>query len=153
MGLKKYLREHETVRLKVTVADWEEAIRVGTDLLVETGAVEPRYYDAIVESCHSLGPYFLVAPGLAMPHARPTEGVCSNGFSLVTLAQPISFGDSENDPVDILITMAAKDAKTQNERAIVEIVELFDDADAVRRLRAARTLEDIRALLSEERER
>ena len=40
MGLKKYLREHETVRLKVTVADWEEAIRVGTDLLVETGAVE-----------------------------------------------------------------------------------------------------------------
>ncbi len=152
MGLKKYLREYKTVRLKVTVADWEEAIRVGTDLLVETGAIEPRYYDAIVESCRNLGPYFLVAPGLAMPHARPTEGVRANGFSLVTLAQPVSFGDSENDPVDILITMAAKDAKTQNERAIVEIVELFDDADTVRRLRAAETMEDIKALLAEERE-
>ncbi|MCG8481161.1 MAG: PTS sugar transporter subunit IIA [Spirochaetales bacterium] len=152
MGLKKYLWEHDTVRVNVAVANWEEAVRAGTDLLVETGAVEPRYYDAIVESCRTLGPYFLGAPGLAMPHARPTDGVLANGFSLVTLEHAVSFGDSENDPVDILITMAATDAKTQNERAIVEIVELFDDADAVRRLRAARTLDDIKALLSEERE-
>ena len=149
MGLKKYLRENKTVRLKVSVANWEEAIRVGTDLLVESGAVEPRYYDAIIENCNNLGPYFLVAPGLAMPHARPTEGVNANGFSLVTLAEPVFFGDSENDPVDTLITLAATDAKTQNESAIVEIVELFDDEEAVRCLRSAETIDDIKALLRE----
>ena len=33
-------------------------------------------------------------------------------FALVTLKTPVRFGDEDNDPIDILITMAAVDAKT-----------------------------------------
>ncbi|SUH05624.1 sugar phosphotransferase [Salmonella enterica subsp. enterica] len=33
----------------------------------------------------SLAPIFVIAPGLAMPHGRPEEGVKKTGFSLVTL--------------------------------------------------------------------
>ena len=46
-----------------------------------------------------------------MPHGRPEEGV-KTGFALVTLKKPLIFNHEDNDPVDILITMAAVDATT-----------------------------------------
>ena len=46
-----------------------------------------------------------------MPHGRPEEGVKKTGFALVTLKKPLEFNHEDNDPVDILITMAAVDAK------------------------------------------
>ena len=45
-----------------------------------------------------------------MPHGRPEEGVKKTGFALVTLKKPLVFNHEDNDPVDILITMAAVDA-------------------------------------------
>lgn len=47
-----------------------------------------------------------------MPHGRPEEGVKKTGFALVTLKKPLEFNHEDNDPVDILITMAAVDANT-----------------------------------------
>lgn len=45
------------------------------DLLVAADVVEPRYYQAILDAVEQHGPYFVLAPGLAMPHGRPEEGV------------------------------------------------------------------------------
>lgn len=79
--------------------------------------VEPRYYQAILDGVEQFGPYFVIAPGLAMPHGRPEEGVKKTGFSLVTLKKPLEFNHEDNDPVDILITMAAVDANTHQKWA------------------------------------
>ena len=62
-----------------------------------------------------------------MPHGRPEEGVKKTGFALVTLRKPLAFNHEDNDPVDILITMAAVDANTHQEVGIMQIVNLFDD--------------------------
>ena len=81
------------------------------------------------------GPYFVIAPGLAMPHGRPEEGVKKTGFALVTLKKPLEFNHEDNDPVDILITMAAVDANTHREVGIMQIVNLFEDEENFDRLR------------------
>ena len=152
MKFTEHLLSRNAIAVGVEVADWKEAVKVGTDLLVEAGTIEPRYYDEILK-CHAeLGPYYLLAPGLAMPHARPEGGVIETSFALVTLKNPVNFGDPDNDPIDILITLAAKDAKTQNEEAIVQVVTIFDDEEAVAGLRNATSVEEVRNILENVKE-
>jgi len=137
------LLSKHTVSFRAEASDWKEAVKIGTDLLVKTGSIEPRYYDEIVQSTERLGPYYILAPGIAMPHARPEGGVIENGFSLVTLKKPVVFGDEDNDPIDILLTMAAKDTETQNKEAIVQIVTFFDSEGIVDKLRSAVIPDDL----------
>ena len=143
MDLREHLLSRGAIRLQAVADDWRQAVKVGTDLLVKAGTVEPRYYDEIVRSVEDLGPYFLLAPGLAMPHARPEQGVLETSFALVTLATPVCFGDPDNDPVDVLLTMAARDAETQNKTAIVQVADLFDSKQAVAALRNATSHADV----------
>lgn len=112
MKLRDSLAENKSIRLQAEAETWQDAVKIGVDLLVAADVVEPRYYQAILDGVEQFGPYFVIAPGLAMPHGRPEEGVKKTGFSLVTLKKPLEFNHDDNDPVDILITMAAVDANT-----------------------------------------
>lgn len=149
MNLKEHLLSREAIALQVDAKDWKAAVKAGTDMLVKAGTIEPRYYEEIIQNTEELGPYYLLAPGLAMPHARPEGGVIENSFALVTLKEPVAFGDPDNDPIDILITLAARDAKTQNEEAIVQVVTLLDNEETIEKLREAKTLDDIKILFEE----
>ncbi|WP_028537098.1 PTS sugar transporter subunit IIA [Paludibacterium yongneupense] len=149
MNLIDQLLARDTILLQGHAGTWQQAVRLGVDLLVEAGCVEERYYDSIIAMTGELGPWYLLAPGMAMPHARPEEGVLKNGFALVTLETPVVFGDPDNDPVDILITLAATDARTMNEQSIVEVVTLLDDEARVERLRQVRTRDELLTLFNE----
>ncbi|CTT99539.1 ascorbate-specific PTS system EIIA component [Escherichia coli] len=106
MKLRDSLAENKSIRLQAEAETWQDAVKIGVDLLVAADVVEPRYYQAILDAVEQHGPYFVLAPGLAMPHGRPEEGVKKTGFALVTLKKPLEFNHEDNDPVDILITMA-----------------------------------------------
>ena len=133
--------------LQAEAETWQDAVKIGVDLLVAADVVEPRYYQAILDGVEQFGPYFVIAPGLAMPHGRPEEGVKKTGFSLVTLKKPLEFNHDDNDPVDILITMAAVDANTHQEVGIMQIVNLFEDEENFDRLRACRTEQEVLDLI------
>lgn len=105
MKLHESLAQNHSIRLQAEAETWQEAVKIGVDLLVAADVVEPRYYQAILDGVAQHGPYFVIAPGLAMPHGRPEEGVKKTGFALVTLKKPLIFNHEDNDPVDILITM------------------------------------------------
>ena len=57
----------------------------------------------------SVGPYIVIAPGIALAHSRPSPAVLRAGISLVTLLEPVAFGHRENDPVRLVIGLAAVD--------------------------------------------
>jgi PTS system ascorbate-specific IIA component len=71
--------------LQADASTWQEAVKLSVDLLVKADVVEPRYYQAILDGVAQHGPYFVIAPGLAMPHG-PEEGE-ENGLCA---------GDAEN---------------------------------------------------------
>ncbi|MDO4435709.1 MAG: PTS sugar transporter subunit IIA [Cardiobacteriaceae bacterium] len=125
--LKESLIENQSIRLNQTAASWQEAIKIGTDALVASGAVEPRYYDVIVEKIKELGAYVVLAPGLAMPHARPEDGVKRTAFALTTLKTPVYF-DGEDEPVSVMVTLAGVDSN-QHMQGIMEITQVFEDED------------------------
>ncbi|STC74141.1 ascorbate-specific PTS system EIIA component [Escherichia coli] len=85
MKLRDSLAENKSIRLQAEAETWQDAVKIGVDLLVAADVVEPRYYQAILDAVEQHGPYFVLAPGLAMPHGRPEEGVKKTGFALVTL--------------------------------------------------------------------
>ncbi|MBB1199115.1 PTS ascorbate transporter subunit IIA [Enterobacteriaceae bacterium 89] len=147
MKLRDSLADNHSVHLQAEASSWQEAVKIGVDLLVAADVVEPRYYQAILDGVERFGPYFVIAPGLAMPHGRPEEGVKKNGFALVTLKQPLVFNHEDNDPVDILITLAAVDARTHQEEGIMQIVNLFEDEANFDRLRACRSEQDVLDLI------
>ena len=149
MKLRDSLIQNNSILLQAEADDWQAAVKIGVDLLVEAGVVEPRYYQAILDGVERFGPYFVIAPGLAMPHGRPEEGVKKNGFALVTLKTPLVFNHEDNDPVDILITLAAVDAKTHNEVGIMQVVNLFEDEANFDRLRACRSAQQVLELIDE----
>lgn len=114
------------IKLNVDVENWEEAVRKGGKILEENGSIENRYIEAMVETVKKLGPYIVIAPGIAMPHARPELGVNKVGMSLMTLDKPINFGNKENDPVSIIVCLCAVD-HTSHIKALSELVTFLGD--------------------------
>lgn len=150
MNLKQSLIENNSIKLHQSASNWEEAIKIGTDLLVAAGTIEPRYYDNIVSKIREMGPYIILAPGLAMPHARPEEGVIKTSFALVTLDTPIYF-EGEDEPVDVLLTLAGSDSD-QHMQGLMEITQVLDDPDSdtgvdLDKIRRCKTAEDVYAVI------
>lgn len=96
-------------RTGVEVGDWQEAIRTACQPLVDDGAVEPRYPERCIAMVEEHGPYIVLAPGIALAHARPEDGVRAMGVSAVTLRTPVAFGHPDNDPVDLVFAFGSPD--------------------------------------------
>jgi PTS system ascorbate-specific IIA component len=106
--LKKILTE-DLVALDVTgLTTPEDVIRYSGQLLVKAGKVQPSYVEKMLDAFHSLGPYIVMGPGIAMPHAHAEGDVSCPGISFVRLKEPVVFGHPENDPVVLVFALAGK---------------------------------------------
>ncbi|EKN3347624.1 PTS sugar transporter subunit IIA [Yersinia ruckeri] len=150
LSLKDSLIANRSILLQAPANDWRAAIKLGTDMLIASGAVTPAYYQAIISSVEKLGPYIVIAPNFAMPHARPEDGVNRTAFALVTLADPIYF-DGEDDAVDVLITLAGSNSD-EHMAGLMEVTQVLDDENSetgvdLDKLRRCRTIEDVYAVI------
>ncbi|KXU14114.1 Ascorbate-specific PTS system, EIIA component [Streptococcus oralis] len=147
MNLKQALTENNSIRLGLSASSWQEAVKLAIDPLVESGAVLPEYYDAIIESTEEYGPYYILMPGMAMPHARPEAGVKRDAFSLITLTEPVTFSDGKE--VTVLLALAATSSQIHTSVAIPQIIALFELEDSIARLEACKSEEEVLALIEE----
>lgn len=134
------------VRVGAYAADWREAIGLAGAVLVETGATDPAYTGEMVAVVEELGPYIVLAPGIALGHARPSPAVHRVGFAWVALAEPVPFGHRENDPVSLVLGMAAPDDGSQT-AALTTVAQLLADGPRRAALLAARTPEELHSLV------
>lgn len=140
------LAPRECIRARVATPMWRDAVDAAGELLVRGGHCTDDYVSAMKDAVRDLGPYIVVAPGVAMPHARPEAGVRSPGVSLITLAEPVQFGHAANDPVDVVIAFAALD-KQAHLQSLQQIVTLIQDREALAELRAAETDDEVHEVL------
>lgn len=145
-GYKPMLKElltREMIQLHPKVDNWEEAIKLTAKPLLDIQAIEETYIDAMIENVHNLGPYIVLAPNVAIPHARPEQGVKKVGMSLLRLEEAVSF--SETDPTktaNLLIVLAAIDSETHL-RALSQLTELLEEEENVEKMIASRKIEEI----------
>ncbi|MEF1204086.1 PTS sugar transporter subunit IIA [Photobacterium damselae] len=124
---------------------WQNAVRKTTDYLEQRGYVSNQYADAIIQSTVENGPYYVLSPGLAMPHARPETGVLKTGLGIHVFPSPVDFG-SDLGPANVLITLAAKDSDTHIE-VIQALSEMFVDEENIEKLAQASSKEQVLDIL------
>lgn len=98
------------IQLDVRVANGAHAIRMAGKMLIAAGFVTERYVGKMIQTYESNNKYFVIAPGIAIPHERPETGALKTGAAIITLKKPINFGNPANDPVDTVIAFSAVDA-------------------------------------------
>ena len=150
MNLKQVLTDNKSIRLGLSAATWQEAVKLAVEPLIESGAVQPQYYDAIVESTEEDGPYYILMPGMAMPHARPEAGVNRDAFSLITLTEPVTFSDGKE--VSVLLSLAATSSKIHTSVAIPQIIALFELENSIERIKACKSDEEVLAMIEESKD-
>lgn len=137
---------NDAVKFSATAADWREAVRLAGAALVATGASTESYTERMIAVIDEFGAYIVVAPGLALAHARPGADVHRDGLSVVTLAEPVVFGHPHHDPVDVVIGLASATNET-HVTLVAELANVFNDPAAIPALRAATTPDEVRAVL------
>ena len=98
-----------SILLQQSAANWRECFQLAGNALVESKRVRDSYIQEMIDAFEELGPYMVIAPGIALAHARPSKSVLETGLSLVTLSEPVAFGSVNNDPVRLVIGLAAVD--------------------------------------------
>jgi len=139
----------DQIAVRVPARDWQEAVRQSGELLVASGLVDPGYIDAMIRTTLEMGPYCVLAPGIAMPHARPDEMVKSSGFSAITLKQPVEFGNTDNDPVYLVIAFCALDHNAHI-KALSMMAESISRPDFLEMVKKARDAEELETILDGE---
>ena len=139
--------DERAVAVGAEAGSWQAAVELCGGLLVESGVAEERYVPAMVRTVEELGPYVVIAPGVAIPHARPEDGAIKPGISVLILREPVEFGSEENDPVDLLFGFATtgSDAHVEIIRALAEFI---GEQENLEKLRRARTEGDALVVLT-----
>ena len=116
----------QAIRLRQPARDWRDAVRRAGEALTASGAASPAYADEMIATVEQLGPYIVIAPGIALAHSRPSPAVLRTGLAWVTLDRPVRFGHPENDPVSLVVGLAAVDDGSHVE-ALATLAELLGD--------------------------
>ncbi|MEG3134325.1 PTS sugar transporter subunit IIA [Rouxiella sp. T17] len=136
----------DRINIVEQVEDWRAAVRLSAAPLLDAGAITPDYIEAIFASHEKLGPYYVIAPGLAMPHARPEEGVITPALSLLHVKQGVHFESEENDPVFVIVMLCAINGEEHLEM-ISHLAELFSDENDFEALIKADTYPALNTLI------
>ncbi|MBO8196897.1 PTS sugar transporter subunit IIA [Streptomyces smyrnaeus] len=142
----------EAIRLEVTAADWRGALRAAGELLVTRGVTTDAYTDEMIRNVEENGPYIVIAPGFAFAHARPSPAVRRTGMSWVRLAEPVAFGHETNDPVTLVVALAAEDSGAHT-AAMAALARLLGDPETEAALRTASDPEQLHRALAQRESR
>lgn len=144
--LSNWLKK-ENIKIVSNITDWKEAIRKSAVPLLEQGIIEDRYIQAIFDMHEKVGPYYVLAPGIAMPHSRPEDGAKEIGLSLLLIKEGVRFYSDGNDPVKIVIMLAAKDSDSHI-TALSALSELLGEDEDINNIIDCDNVEDIFNIIS-----
>jgi PTS system ascorbate-specific IIA component len=136
----------EAIVLGAEATDWRAAVRIVGAALAASGAAQPGYSDEMIRMIEEHGPYVVIAPGLALAHARPGPEVLADGLAVVTLSTPVSFGHPHNDPVSTVLGLAITHADAHL-ATVAQLANIFNDSSAIADLAGATTTAEVRRIL------
>ncbi|MFZ4452604.1 BglG family transcription antiterminator [Salibacterium aidingense] len=137
-----------TIRFESSAADWEEAVRMASAPLLNNENIQENYVEAMIQNVKENGPYVVIAPNIALPHARPEEGVDRLGMSLLHLKEPVFFSEQEKHKAFLVIVLAAIDNETHLQ-ALSQLTEMLSDSGNTEHLLKAEAVDEILALVQQ----
>lgn len=130
--------------------NWEDAIRISCKALLEKKLISEVYVNEIISSVKEHGPYIVIAPNVAMPHATAeSEGVFGTAISFTKFPQQVLFYDeneNEEKPAQLFFTLAAKNADEHLEN-ITKLMELLMEDGMIEKLLDTKTIDDYKKIM------
>lgn len=137
----------EMIQISDEITDWETAIRLAAQPMVDSQKIEGRYSEAMIEKVKQYGPFIHIGKGIALPHARPEDGVKKLGMSLLKVEKPVLLLDDEKHAIQLFVCLAAVDNEAHL-RALSSLTKLLSNRENLEALLAAATKEEITAILA-----
>lgn len=141
----------QAILLGINAKTNEEVIRLLADRLHSLGYVKDTYADAVVkrEQTMPTGLPLEREDNVAVPHTDP-EHVLKAGVALATLQTPVNFANMEDPdeqvPVGYVFLLAINDKDRQID-TLQQIMGLIQDPAALDALKAAKSIDDVQAIL------
>ncbi|EKT55370.1 PTS mannitol transporter subunit IIA [Providencia burhodogranariea] len=137
---------NSAISIKSSAKDWQQAIDFSMEALLNNDYVTEGYVDAIKQSTQINGPYYVLCPYVAMPHARPELGAIKTGLTLTLLKDEVHFGD-DHQPVRLLIGLAAIDPDAHI--GVIQILsELLSEEESLQALLDAQSEQQLVDILT-----
>lgn len=135
------------IRFEDEITTWEEAVQLSAEPLLNGGQIKQSYIDGMIESVKEHGPYIVIAPNIALPHARPETGSVKIGYSVMKLNKPVSFTEDGANDASLFIALSCVDSDTHLEM-LQSIVMILSDQEKHDAIFAATTKEEMLALFN-----
>lgn len=128
--------------------DWKSAIELAAQPLLNQGEIEPTYISAIINRVEEFGPYIDLGMGIALPHARPEDGVKKLGMSFLRCEQPVYLQDDPKHEIKIFIVLAAIDNETHL-RALSTLTQILSNKDELNKMLTVETVAELEQIFAE----
>lgn len=148
------LIKKELIRIEDRANDWKDAIRIAAKSLLDNGYINEQYVEDMIKSVEDAGPYIVLAPNIAVPHARPNGNVAKMAISLTKLNEPVNFRNEEEDEdnwVRILFCLAAVDSSSHIV-ALQQLAVLLDSDEITDELINAKTEDEMLDIINKKLE-
>ncbi|EOL46577.1 PTS sugar transporter subunit IIA [Enterococcus caccae] len=146
----KYFYANDLIRFcEETPDNWEEAIILSCQTLLEKGIITQQYIEEIVECVQKYGPYIVIVPGVAMPHSsEESAGVLGTAISFTKMSQDVVF-EAENSEKNarLFFTLAAKNSEEHVEN-ISKLSEMLMTDGVIDALMAVETIEEYKKVMA-----
>ena len=135
-NIKKDVIIRDSIRLNQPSVTKEEAIRRAGELLVERGAVEPQYIDAMLERERLVSTY--MGMGIAIPHgtSQAKGTVKKTAITMLQYPDGVDFGDEKAQLVfgiagigDEHLDLLGKIAECLDDEEVLEKMKTTNDVD------------------------
>ncbi|MGM9885948.1 MAG: PTS sugar transporter subunit IIA, partial [Lactococcus sp.] len=136
----------DTIQFTDQKMNWEEAINFAANPLIESKAIEPSYIDAMINRIKEFGPFVDLGMGIALPHARPEDGVNKVGMSFLRCQEPINLLDDPKHAIKIFIVLSAVDNEAHL-RALSALTQILSDHEQLQALLNATTVAEVENIL------
>lgn len=146
----KYFYDNELIRFcNETPDNWEDAVILSCQTLLEKNIITQQYIDEIVECVQKYGPYIVIVPGVAMPHSsEDSQGVLGTAISFTKMNQDVVFekGNEEKN-ARLFFTLAAKNSEEHVEN-ISKLSEMLMTDGLIEALMTVETMEDYQNVMT-----
>lgn len=141
--LREFVEKKHTVYAQ-SFPNWEVAIQAACGPLLKDGSIEPAYVESVIGCVKEFGPYIVIAPNIAMPHASTgAVGVHKTHISFMKVEEPVHFEPGNPDyDARLFFTLAAVDSEKHLEN-MVKLSEMLMNDQVVEALLDAKNDEDL----------
>ena len=130
--------------------DWRDALRRASEKLIEHKYIKEGYVEEIIKNVDDNGPYIVIVPGVAMPHAMAeSENVLGTAISFTKFPEPVLF-DAENPDshAELFFTLAARDPEVHLKN-ISDLSEILMEDGFIEKLQKINIKDDFIEVVNE----